>query len=458
MTLSARGTQLPSTGHNVIKSFRDFNRDSLSAIRRWRDELGDIFLLNFGVASAVVCAHPDHIAQILTKKKSSFGKGEIHYKMLPKLTGMGLLNADGDLWRRQRRLAQPAFHRRYLEQIFSYMSQVVEEEIDGIARRAREQGRVKWNEEMIDLTMQVVVQSLMGAEIRGESERLHAMVDETLDHVLKLRWSPTYKLLQHVTGKKRSFEAQKRYLDDICNRVIAKRRREGNAGKWDLLAMFMEAVDEDTQAQMDDERLLAELITFFLAGHETSANTLSWAVTLIGHHPEVWEGIRAEADSVFTDGIPGFEKLNEMRYTRAVIDETLRIKPTVWALARRTLEPVELGGYTLPAGMEIMPAVYLAHRHPDFWEEPDTFRPERFVNGLPQDKRKAYIPFGAGPRICIGNNFAYAEMIAVLGRVAQRFDLHVENPDIPGLATITYRPAKPLWVRLTPRDAAAEVA
>lgn len=444
-------SELPSTGKNWLKSVRAFSKDSWGALKHWQSEYGDLFHLNLGIGSTHVCGHPDLIDEVLTKQKHNFRKGNIYSNILPKLGGYGLLNSDGDLWKKQRKLAQPAFHKKYLATIFSHMIEVVDKTLTQISDRAEEKGQVAWNEEMINLTLQVVMQSLIGTEVKESAEKMHNMMDETLTHLLNLRFNPIYKFTHKLAGKDRRFNRQKAYLDEIIMGIIQHRRETGNEDRWDLMAMFMEAMDEDTNEQMDDDQLKDELITLFLAGHETSAAGLTWAMAFLGSRPEVVQNIREEADRIFTTGLPTYEQLWQMQYTKSVIDESLRLKPPVWSVARHSLVPVELGGYEIPGDQEFMLPIMLIHHHPDFWENPMEFQAERFMNGVPSGNRKAFIPFGAGPRMCIGNNFAYAEMIATLGMAAQRFDLAVENPDIAGVATLSYRPGERLWVKMKAR-------
>ncbi|MEL6534790.1 MAG: cytochrome P450 [Bacteroidota bacterium] len=444
-------SELPSTGSNWLKTVRAFSKDSWSALKGWQKEYGDIFHMNLGIGSTHVCGHPDLIDEVLTKQKHNFRKGNIYSNILPKLGGYGLLNSDGELWRKQRRLAQPAFHKKYLSVIFTHMIAVVDKTLTDIYSRAQQNQQVAWNEEMINLTLQVVMQSLVGTEVKESTEKMHHMMDESLTHLLNLRFNPMYKYTQYITGKRSRFEQQRTYLYDIVMRIIQDRRASGNDDRWDLMAMFMKAIDEETQEQMTDEQLKDELITLFLAGHETSAAGLTWAMTFIGNRPDVLQNIREEADRVFTGELPTFEQLWQMTYTRSVIDESLRLKPPVWSIARHSINPIELGGFEFPNDLEFMLPIMLVHHHPDFWENPMEFQPERFIDGVPQEKRKAFIPFGAGPRMCIGNNFAYAEMIATLGLAAQRFDVQVDNPDIPGVATLSYRPGAKLWVKMKER-------
>jgi len=406
----------------------------------------------FGPRPILFVNHPDLVETVLVDQNRKFIK---HYRLRnsTRTLGKGLLTSEGDFWRGQRKLAQPAFHR---ERIASYANVMIEATArmlegwqDGQARDVQD--------DMMRLTLEIVARTLFDAEIGTDSaeasEAMETLMESFIRRTGKLipmpGWIPTPLNLRVERAAKR--------LDRIILGIIAERRKSGE-DRGDLLSMLLHAQDEESGRRMTDAQLRDEAMTLFMAGHETTANTLAWAWFLLSNHPDVEAKLHAELDAVLGDGPPTFDDLRRLPYTGMVITETLRIYPTVWMLGRETTEPVELGGYTLPVGLTVFMPQWTIHRDARWFDDPEVFRPERWepARGLQERlPRYAYFPFGGGPRICIGNNFALMESALMLATIARRFRLRLA-PDavVTPLPTMTLRPAHGMKVVVSRRTVA----
>jgi cytochrome P450 len=305
---------------------------------------------------------------------------------------------------------------------------------------------------MMRLTLEIVAKTLFDAEISGDTADasvametlMRCFVARTGSLVTAPHWVPTPLNLR--------VERAIRRLEQILVTIIAERRQSG-ADRGDLLSILLHAQDEESGRRMSDQQLRDEVMTLFMAGHETTANTLAWAWFLLAGHPDVEARLHAELDLVLGGRPPVVADLPRLSFTESVVNETLRVYPTVWMIGREAIEPVELGGYRIPAGTTVFMSQWVVHRDSRWFDEPEVFRPERWEGGLIQRiHRYAYFPFGGGPRICIGNNFALMEATLILATLAQKFRL-ILAPDavVTPLPTMTLRPAHGVKVLLSKR-------
>ncbi len=438
--------------HWLAGNLQEFSRDRLGALTRWHREFGDMVSARFGPRPILFVNHPDLVESVLVDQNRKFIK---HYRLRnsTRTLGKGLLTSEGDFWRGQRKLAQPAFHR---ERIASYANVMIE----ATARMLEgwQDGQTRdVQDDMMRLTLEIVAKTLFDAEIGTDSaeasEAMETLMESFIRRTGKLiplpGWIPTPLNLRVERAAKR--------LDRIILGIIAERRRSGE-DRGDLLSMLLHAQDEESGRRMTDAQLRDEAMTLFMAGHETTANTLSWAWFLLSNHPEVEAKLHAELDTVLGDRLPTFADLPRLPYTGMVITETLRVYPTVWMLGRETTEPVELGGYTLPAGLTVFMPQWTIHRDARWFDDPEEFRPGRWEPGRGLQERLpryAYFPFGGGPRICIGNNFALMESALLLATIARQYRLRLA-PDalVTPLPTMTLRPAHGVRVVLERRAGA----
>jgi cytochrome P450 len=430
-------------GHWLLGHLPQRARDSLRLFRGSRDQLGDVVRYRMVTLYVEQLTHPDHVRRVLVDAKDTYGKGETWDKTKP-LVGQGLLTAEGALWRQQRRLAQPAFHAEQLSRLTTIMTGTITEQLAGWDAAAAAGTPLLIFDEMRELALKIVVRSLFGTEL---DDQLRAVMDDftaALQVTNRRILSPfAYRprLYRVPTPGNRAFRRHVAALDTVVNRIVAGREDAGGTGRHDLLDLLLEATRSEV-GTIDRRQLRDEMMTLLLAGSETTANALCWALDLLHDHPDVAAVLVAEADQALAGRTPTAADLTQLPYARAVVDEVLRLYPPVWALPRVALQDDEIDGYRIPQGDLVILVPYVTHRHPDFWVDPDAFDPERF---LPERRkiipRGAYFPFGAGQRQCLGIHFAIMEAQLVLIMVAQRFRLTKINsgPEPPD-PQVTLRP------------------
>ncbi len=433
--------------HWLFGNLKEFSRDQLGTLTRWAREYGDLVSARFGPRQVVFANHPDLVEEVLVNQHRKFIK---HYRLRQtgRTLGQGLVTSEGELWRSQRKLAQPAFHRDRIKRYAQFMVEYTERMLDSWA-----EGQVRdVHADMMTLTLQIVAKTLFDAEIGGESAEASAAM-ETLERGFIARtgrliappfWLPTPLNVRLGRAVRR--------LERIILSIIAERRQSGE-DRGDLLSMLLNAQDEDSGRRMSDQLLRDEVMTLFMAGHETTANTLAWAWLFVARHPQVESRLHDELDRALGGRLPTVADLPRLSYAEQIVSETLRAYPTVWTIGREATEPVELGGYRIPAGMTIFMPQWVIHRDARWFDDPQAFRPERWADGLMQRiPRYAYFPFGGGPRICIGNNFAMMEATLILATIAQKYRLALApDADVALLPSMTLRPAHGIKVVLAKR-------
>jgi cytochrome P450 len=433
--------------HWLFGNLKEFSRDRLGALTRWQREYGDIVRVRFGPRRILFLNHPDLVEDVLVDQNRKFIK---HYRLrsASRTLGNGLLTSEGDFWRAQRKLAQPAFHRdrvaAYAGVMVDFTERMLASWRDGQVRDVQA--------DMMALTLEIVAKTLFDAEIGSDSVEagaamevlMNSFISRTARLVPMPHWVPTPVNLR--------VERAARRLDRIILEIIAKRRESGE-DRGDLLSMLLHAQDEESGRRMTDQQLRDEAMTLFMAGHETTANTLAWVWYLLATHPECEVKLHAELDAVLPARNPTFADLPRLKYTGLVVTEALRLFPTVWMLGRENLEPVEIAGYRIPTGTTVFMPQWTVHRDARWFEDPESFLPERWQTGLQEGiPRYAYFPFGGGPRICIGNNFALMEASLLLATIARRYRLLLA-PDavVTPLPTMTLRPAHGVKVTVANR-------
>ncbi len=434
--------RLPYVGNALT-----YLRDPLHFLRSMREEHGDVVKVKLGPLEVTLISHPDLVEDILVTRNRLWQKDRFMEVLRPVL-GTGLLSSEGDFWRRQRRLAQPAFHR---DRIASYGEIMVEH----AARLAS-----KWQDgevrdvhvDMMHLTLEIVAQTLFGANVGDHADdvgvALHSVLAVAADP-LEL-FLPILKRLP--TPQRRRFDSAIKKLDAIIYGVIEKRRASEAVEGSDLLSMLLHARDDDG-GRMSDKQLRDECMTLFLAGHETTALNLSWTWLLLSQHPEVEAKLARELLDVLGDRPATFADLPKLRYTGHVISESLRMYPPAWSMGREAREDVEVGGFLVPKGSQVWFCPWAIQRDPRWFTDPDTFRPERWEGDLAKTlHRYAYFPFGGGPRFCIGQSFAQMEAVLLLATLARTFKVDVlpEPPATPE-PSVTLRPKHGLRARLCRR-------
>jgi len=407
-------------GNWLTGSLSAFRRDRLHYLTECARTYGDVAAFRLGSRKMMLVNHPDLIEEVLVTNNRQYIK-HFALRMTEKTLGNGLLTSEGDFWRRQRRLAQPAFHRERIAGHAEVMVAFTERMLRGW--RSGQVGDIQ--DAMMRLTLEIIAKALFDADVSGESAKASAAM-ETVLRSFTARVGRVVRLPDFIPTPSniRLSRAVKR-LDAIIFEIIARRRASGE-DRGDLLSMLLTAQDEDDGDRMTDRQLRDEAMTLFMAGHETTANTLTWAWYLLAQHPEVEARLHAELDQVLGDRPPTVADLPALRFTEHVITEALRLYPTVWILGREAIEPTEVGGYPVPVGMTVYMSQWVVHRDPRFFDDPLSYRPERWQDGLARRiPRYAYFPFGGGPRICIGNSFAMMEAVLLLATIARRFRLEL---------------------------------
>src|SRR5215207_2098643 len=422
-----------------------FRRDPLALLTRVAREYGDVARFNAATQTVYLLNHPDYIKDVLVTHHARFMKGRA-LQRAKRLLGEGLLTSEGDFWRRQRRLAQPAFHR---QRINSYAETMVGH-AEKTSARWRAGETLDVSAEMTRLTLAVVGKTLFDADVESDADEVGAALAEVMS-LFGYLMLPFSELLEKLPlPPRRRFERARARLDAVIYRIIEERRREG-LDRGDLLSTLLHAVDEEgDRTGMTDEQLRDEMMTLFLAGHETTANALAWTWYLLSQNPEAEAKLHEELEEVLTGRPPTAEDFPRLRYTEMVVAESMRLYPPAWAVGRLALEDHEVGGYLVPRGALVLLSPYVMHRDPRFYPDPERFDPERFTPEAKAARPQfAYFPFGGGPRVCIGERFAWMEGVLLLATLAQKWRLRLDTGQrVEPQPGVTLRPRR--GVSMTP--------
>src|SRR5436190_4380356 len=408
-------------------------QNALLWISNWAKEYGDIFRLKSPVGQATVVTSPASARQVLADHYAHYQQKSQPYAVLRILMGNGLVTSEGEFWRGQRKLVQPAFHRKRLDALFTMMVERVTEMVGKIKPGTA----VDFAPLLSQLTLDVIARAMFSSDVQGAAADVAHHIAVLNEYALRMLRNPLLFLLPRTIPMPfvRKQQTSLKSLNRIVHGIVQARRRDPHAHD-DLLSMLLSACEEGSGRRMTDEQLRDEVMTIFVAGHETTANAMAWLMYLVSQNPEVEKRLRAEINSCWPENFGG------LAYTRQVIDESLRLYPTIWSVGRRCTQEDELAGYTIRKGMNVVVPIFHYHGDTRFWTEPRKFDPDRFTpERRPAPDSMTYFPFGAGPRSCIGNHFALQELMIMTALFYQRFTFRVEpgfivEPD----ALITLRP------------------
>lgn len=402
---------------------------------------GEIISLSLPFTRIVIAAKPEYARYVLLDNNKNYRKS-LAYDMIKLLLGNGLLTSEGDFWRKQRRLAQPAFHKQKLADLTAMMVRKAQGEVERIKPKAESGEYFDVAPDMTNLTLDIISEAIFSNGVEDKAELvsqqitlLNQMATEKLNAPIRLPASiPTPTNLKERKSIK--------ILDDIIYGIIEERRKSG-VSKSDLLSMLLDARDEDTGEGMDRKQLRDEIMTIFIAGNETTANAMAWILYLLSQNPEAEEKLIKEIDEKLDAGTElNFQNVLGFQYVRQVIDEAMRLYPPAWVVGRRNYEDDEIGGYRIIKNTNVLVPIMYFHRSEKYWDEPLKFKPERFAPELRNNiDRYVYFPFGGGPRLCIGNNFAIMEMQIILIHLYRNYKFRLK----PGFTVepeplITLRP------------------
>ncbi len=418
--------------------------------RMWRQH-GDVFRVDLGGRSAVLVVHPDGVERVLGSNRENYVKAEA-YDNIRLLTGEGLLTLEGDAWRSRRRLENPAFHRDSIRRFVDEMAKISREALAAWRWRIPNGGVVDIHHEMMRVTLEIVAATLFGQRLGEDASDESGSAFASALSLVSERGNAVIQLpLSIPTPNNRRFSRAVETLDRQVYSVI--RTARGATPDSDrvptLLSMLLGARDADTGKQLTDQELRNEVITLFLAGHETTALLMTWGFVLLSKHPEVVAKMREEVDRVVGDRVPTAEDVAQLHYVRRVIDEILRVRSPVWCTARDAAGPDVLQGFRVEKGDLVMPLFYLTHRHPEFWKNPEAFDPDRFAPEQSKGRHHwSYLPFSMGPRICIGNVFSLTEGALLFATLLQQIEWSMDGDDVAMDPSITLRPKGEVPVRV----------
>ncbi len=434
-------------GLPVLGNLLDMGRDTLGFLEACAHEHGDVVAFRLGSWPCVLLSNPDDIETVLVKRHGDFVKNSFFWRHVTGLFGQGILTSEGELWRRQRRIAAPAFAGPRLK---AYGVTIVEHTIRQIALW-RDGQTFDLHEEMMKLSLRIAAKTLFNSEVERDIETIDHALNDLLEEI-RARfvrpvfipdWVPLPGHLRYGRGI--------RNIEKVLDRMICERR--SNVGdRQDFLSELMAARDKSGRP-MSDRQLRDEAITLLLAGHETTALTLSWTWHFVGQDSDVGIRLAEEVDQVLGGHPPTVDDIPKLSFTEAVIQESMRLRPPAWGIGREALKDTEIGGYPIRVGTTIFISQWVLHHHPRYFDDPRVFRPDRWMSGLANRlPRFAFFPFGGGPRICIGHRFAMMEAVLMLATMVQHVTLEWQRDrPVEPFPSITLRPKGGVWVKVKKR-------
>jgi cytochrome P450 len=427
--------------------------EPLTYFPKWIDEYGPLFRIKGALGQAIIVGSPEFAREVLADRYAKYQKKSLAYFVLRILMGNGLVTSEGEFWRGQRKLVQPAFHRRRLDAIFNMMVERTQDTIAALrARKSAEAFDIVPT--LSQLTLEIISRAMFSSDVQGAAADVSRHIHVLNEYALRLIRHPILLLLPKriplpfTSGLVGSLKA----MDRIVLGIIQS-RRQNPAERDDLLSMLLEACEEETGRGMTDQQLRDEVMTIFVAGHETTANAMAWLLALVAQNPEVEAKLHAEIQAKWPAEGLNSANLQQFAYTRQVIEESLRVYPSIWNIGRRCTEEDQLGGYRVPVGTNMVIPIFHFHWSAKYWDNPQKFDPDRFApERRPPADPMIYFPFGAGPRSCIGNHFAMQELmiITILLHRAFRFQVEASFPIIPE-PLITLRPKNGMRLHLQER-------
>lgn len=411
----------------------DMAKNPLKFVVEQSQKLGDFFRISFyGFKQIFVVTNVEVIRHVMQANQKNYRKSAT-YKQLKLALGNGLVTSEGEFWRRQRRMAQPAFYKTQLEELYKKMVGVSENFCEELADKTNGV-TINISQEMMALTADIVLKTLFSTEKENDKVSMSDSMKFSQQYIMNRARRPYMIPLSYINGQKKRFDTRMAAFDQEMFAIIDERRQTTDK-PIDLLTMLLQATDDESGTGMTNRQLRDELVTIHAAGHETSSNALSWTLYLLAQNPNVLTKLRTEINTVLGDqSHPTFADLRQLQYTKQVIEEGMRLYPPAYAVGRQNIEKDEILGQSIPANSIFLLSIYALHRDPTYYPEPEKFDPDRFDPALVKARPKlAYMPFGAGPRMCIGNHFAMMEMQLILAMLVQKFDFELldEQPITP---------------------------
>lgn len=436
-------------GPELIFKIGEIQRNPLQFMLNMVTEYGNFVQFPIGQMMVYLVNQPQYVKQILLDNHHNYSKNTIQYNQLARVTGRGLLTSDGYFWLRQRRLAQPAFHKARIESLDHVIVDSTAQMLSRWKDFADSGEPVDIDQEMMRLTLRIVGRALFSIDLQEQAREFTQAVLTALDHIV-YRSQNIFALPESIpTPRNLRFRRALDVMDELVYRMIADRRREISPPQ-DLLTMFLEAREAETGAGMSDTQIRDEVMTILIAGHETVASALTWCFYLLAKNPDVQTELECETRQRLANQPPSRDSYPSLDLARAIFEETLRLYPPAWLITRRSEAGDSFGTYRTPPNSLFIISPYVLHRNPACWEKPEKFSPQRFQQGKSPTHRFDYIPFGAGPRQCIGDRMALYEAVLILSQISQHYRLKL-SPDEPVdlTALVTLRPRHGLNMLLT---------
>ena len=434
----------------LLEGYRLFRQSPPEALLQVARAYGDVVRWR-GFQTIYCLNHPEYVRQVLTQAWPRYSKSTVDYRVVARTLGKGLVTNDGPDWARQRRLMQPVFANRAIDKFDAVINDMTAQLADRWAGKRADQ--TVWLErDMSRVTFQVVSRTLFGADIDDAVDEMSDILHIVNQHPLRIASLLTLYPWLPVPSNRR-FARVKARLDALVDGLVDQRLAQGDPGRGDIVDRLLAARDADSGEGMSRAQMRDELITLLLAGHETSATALVWTYHLLGQHPDIEARLVAELDRELGGRAAHSADLLRLPYLKQVVQESMRLYPPVWGIARRANEDAEFGGYRVPAGAYLSISMYALHRHPDYWPDADRFDPDRFDPKRNEQRHSyCYIPFSAGPRACIGASMAMLEIQLVLAQLLQRFRVKpVAGFKVVPEAVVTFKTRAGMPVTITPR-------
>jgi len=439
----------PKEKHFLLGNLPYLAKEKMRYFLRQRQELGNIYQIYSPIRKVIVVTHPDYVKQVLQDNNKNYTKS-FAYDKLKMMLGMGLLTSEGDFWKSQRRLMQPAFYKEKLNRIGELMVELTRQMLDSWEAKANGEQLLNFSFEANKIALDIVSKSLFFSDITDEVEQISKDVTMAIEFGSDLIDNPLLPPIWVPTKRNREAAKVVNRLNQTIFNMIDTRRQNTQKQYNDLLSLLMDAQDEENGRSMSNQQLRDEMITLFVAGHETTATALTWIWYLLGTNPEKCAKMYEEVERVLGNTPPSLENIRNLTYTKQIIDESMRLYPPAWIIGRRAISADSIGGYDIPPKYNVVMPIYVIHHDESIWENAEKFVPERFApENLKEIHKYAYFPFGGGPRFCIGNNFAIMEMQIILAMIAQRYKLTI-SPDfkVEMHELITLRSKNPLFVQV----------
>ncbi len=431
----------------VLPMLRD---DTLNFLKE-AASYGDIVPMRILMSTSYLLNHPAHVEHVLQKNHRNYKKPPMLQKLKPVL-GRGLFMSEGELWTRQRKLIQPSFLKERVDALGGRMVEVINRHMARWEERAGSGEPFNLSWDVSAITLEIAFQTMFDTGLGVDEEGFKNAMHMSHDVSAKRCWNLTSITEKIPTKENREFNKAIDFLQGVCTRIIDERRKVPRQAN-DLLSILMEARDADTNEVMDEQQLRDEVMTLMVAGHDTTATMTAWAFLLLSQHPQHLERVRDEVDNLLAGRLPEAGDLKGLEYTKRVLQEVARLRPSIWWFARVAINDDNIAGQPIKAGTMVFISQYLIHTLPHVWQDPEKFDPDRFLpENMAGRSKFAYFPFGAGPRVCIGSGFAIMEMAFILAMLFRRFDVEITSDKSPVFGNLlTLRPDEDIFARAKPR-------